>query len=113
MFYAAVNSYATETSVGFSNTWGAIGFATRAMRDAYVLRATDLATKAINADKLRNYGCKRGQVSYYDASGSLFTVDKNGPDIVAYRTGDAIDPVTAARVVSGEEKGTEAYWDAL
>lgn len=101
MFYAAVNGYATESSIGFSNTWSVIGFATRTMRNAYVYRATDLATKAIKADQVRDYGGKLGQVSYYDAGGSFFTVDKNGPDIVAYRTGMTIDPVTAKPITDG------------
>lgn len=56
MYYAAINSYATETSVGFANTWGVVRFADRASRDEYVEEATDLATKAILAKEVKNYG---------------------------------------------------------
>lgn len=71
MFYAAINSYATETSVGFANTWGVIGFATKAQRDEYVAEAEDLATKGIKAGEIRNYGGKAGHISFYDAEGRM------------------------------------------
>lgn len=71
MFYAAVNSYATETSIGFANTWGVIGFHSAKARDAYVTDASDLATKAISATELAAYGAKRGQVSHYTVAGDF------------------------------------------
>lgn len=101
MYYAAVNSHATETSIGFTNTWGVIGFATRQTRDAYVHRATDLATRITTTAEFKKYGAKRGQVSYYDKTGSFFSVYRNGSEIVSYRTGMTIDPVTAKPITSG------------
>jgi len=101
MHYAAVNSYATQASVGFSNTWSVIGFATKTMRDAYVRRATDLATRAIKISEFRKYGAKRGEVSYYDATGAFFTADRSGQEIVEYRTGMTIDPITAKPITDG------------
>lgn len=71
MHYAAGNSYASDTSVGFCNTWSAIGFPSRKARDAYVAKATDLATKAIKVAELALIGEKRGRVSYYTADGVL------------------------------------------
>ncbi len=97
MFYAAVNSYATQTSIGFSNTWHAIGFATRQMRDAYVKDAKDLATKAIRSNEIRTYGGKPGQVSFYDADGNLQTHMQAGQFTDG---GERIDPVTAKVVDS-------------
>lgn len=55
MFYAAINTYASETDTGFSNTWGVLAFSTRAARDAYVESAIDLATRAITRREISNY----------------------------------------------------------
>ncbi len=88
MYYAAINSYATDTSVGFSNTWSAIGFATKETRDAYVHCATDLATKAILASELRQYGEKPGQVSHYTADGTFMQHVQRGE---FFATGDVLD----------------------
>lgn len=97
MFYAAVNSYATETSMGFANTWGVLGFATSQMRDAYVQSAKDMATKAITSKEVRTYGGKLGQVSYYDADGNLQAHIQAGQ----FTGGDErIDPNTAKVVDS-------------
>lgn len=71
MFYAAINSYSSETSVGFANTWGVIGFEKRQQRDEYVSEANDLATQAISASEIRKYDSKPGHVSYYDAGGNM------------------------------------------
>ena len=97
MFYAAVNSHATETSIGFSNTWGVLGFATRQMRDAYVKHAKDLATKAITSNEIRTYGGKPGQVSFYDADGNLQSHTQAGEFMDG---GERIDPLTAKVVDS-------------
>lgn len=108
MFYAAINTRATETSVGFANTWGVIGFATRTMRDAYVELATDLATRSITAKELGKYDAKKSEVDYYDATGDLMIHTQGG----AYmRGGRSIDPVTAKPVISAEQKAAEAYWE--
>lgn len=97
MYYAAINSYSTDTSVGFANTWAVIGFATKAMRDAYVERATDLATRAIKAAEIREYDGKPGQVPHYDQEGSFFQYYAGE----FFRTGAAIDPSTAAPIADG------------
>ena len=97
MFYAAINSRATETSVGFANTWGVLGFATKVMRDAYVERATDLATKAITSKEVRGYDARLGQVCYYDATGRLHSHMGHGEFADG---GESIDPVTAKLVDS-------------
>jgi hypothetical protein len=55
MFYAAINTYATETDMGFSNTWGVLAFETRAARDAYIDSADDLATRAITRRAVTQY----------------------------------------------------------
>jgi len=95
MYYAAANSYATQTSIGFSNTWHAIGFATRQMRDAYVQQAKDLATKAIKADEIAIYNGKRGQVDFYDADGNYHMHMQAGEFASTLRQ---IDPLTAAMI---------------
>ena len=78
MYYAAVNSYATETSIGFANTWSVLGFASRQARDDYVKQATDRATKAITSREIRAYNGKPSQVSNYDAEGNLWQHLQNG-----------------------------------
>ena len=108
MYYAAINSYATDTSVGFCNTWSAIGFATKAARDAYVHCATDLATKAILASELRQYGEKPGQVSHYTADGEFMAHMQRGE---FSRTGDTID-TTTGRVRSWKADVTGDVLDA-
>ena len=55
MFYAAINSYATETSTGFSNTWGVLAFETKAARDSYIADASDLATRSIARKEIGKY----------------------------------------------------------
>jgi len=107
MFYAAINRYATETSVGFANTWGVLGFANRVMRDAYVQRAKDMATKAIASKEIGKYDGKRGKINYYAASGDLMVYIIDG----FVCSGLKIDPVTAKRILSSEEKAAGAYWD--
>ena len=107
MFYAAINSRATETSVGFANTWGVLGFATRQMRDAYVKRATDMATRAITSKEVGTYSAKLGQIDHYDAEGDLMVHTQRGE---FHRGGYSIDPVTASPRESAEQVAAEAYW---
>ncbi len=95
MYYAATNSYATQTSIGFSNSWHVIGFATRAMRDAYVEQAKDLATKSIKAAEIAAYSGKRGQVDFYDADGNYHMHMQAGEFGPTLRQ---IDPLTAAMI---------------
>ena len=109
MYYAAVNSYATAASIGFFNTWSCIGFATRQMRDAYVARATDLATKSIKSSEIRTYGGKPGQVNYYNAGGDLQLWTPNG----YMYGGHEIDPTTAAPRQSSFDRAVEKYWDSV
>lgn len=99
MFYAAGNNYANETSVGFCNTWYVIGFATRQTRDAYVQRASDLATRAIKHDEMRKYNEQPGAVSHYDAEGFFHQACGEKGQFIA--TGKQIDPATAKVIESG------------
>jgi hypothetical protein len=68
------------------------------MRDAYVHKATDLATKAIKSDEIRAYDGKPGQVSYYDSTGAFFIHTERGEFT---RDGRTIDPVTARLITDG------------
>ena len=111
MYYAAINSYATDTSVGFCNTWSAIGFATRATRDAYVHCATDMATRAILASELRSYGEKPGHVSHYTADGAFMQHRQYMQRGEFSATGDTID-TTTGRVRSCWEDVTGDVLDA-
>ena len=54
-FYAASNRYASETSVGFANTWFVLVFNSRTARDEYVQQARDLATRAITRRDVPRY----------------------------------------------------------
>ena len=55
MYYAAINTYSTETSVGFANTWGVLVFRDRTARDTYVAEDTRIATKAISRKDVPYY----------------------------------------------------------
>lgn len=55
MKFAANNSYATDTSTGFSNTWFVLAFADQQSRDHYVSQAQGLAVKAIAKADIRRY----------------------------------------------------------
>ena len=59
-YYAATNTYASETSIGFGNTWIVLAFETRAARDAYVAAATDRATRAITRREIPEYARRDG-----------------------------------------------------
>jgi len=84
-FYAAINSYASSTSIGFSDAWGYLAFDTKKLRDAYVANATDIATKAIRSTECKKYG---GYAGKYDVNG-VFT------DYLGYHyRGKNIDPTT-------------------
>ncbi len=97
MFYAAKNTHATETSIGFANTWYVIGFATKESRDQHIKNATDRATQAINADELKKYDAKHGEVSYYDKAGAFFAHIGHGK----FARDNGID-----------HDGVDSYWDS-
>lgn len=54
-YFAAGNSFASETDVGFDNTWYVLAFDSRKARDDYVSIARDLATRAIRRDQVTAY----------------------------------------------------------
>lgn len=54
-FYAATNSYASATDVGFSNTWNVLAFDSKTARDAFVESSNDLATRAITKREVTKY----------------------------------------------------------
>lgn len=78
MYYAAKNTYASATDIGFANTWYVLGFATKAMRDLHVKNASDLATRAITTREFKRYGAKHGQVDYFDSTGQKWVFDSMG-----------------------------------
>ena len=80
MFYAAKNYTASETSIGFANTWYCVGFESKKMRDAHVAESTDKATRSIKASEIGKYDGKVGKVHYFDKEGNLFLYanDPNG-----------------------------------
>lgn len=55
MYYAANNQYATDTSVGFGNTWYVLAFVDKKSRDQYVKDAKGLAVCAINRKDIPGY----------------------------------------------------------
>lgn len=55
MFYAADNSYATESSAGFSNTWYVLVFDTKQNRDLYVENSASMAAQAITRKQVISY----------------------------------------------------------
>jgi hypothetical protein len=55
MYYAACNHYATDTSVGFANTWYIRSFETKAKRNDFVSSAEDMATRAIKRREIKLY----------------------------------------------------------
>lgn len=67
MYYAANNSYASPTSVGFDNTWYVVGFATKADRDAYVSAADGMAARAITRREVKSYAVRETIRDGFDA----------------------------------------------
>lgn len=55
MFYAAINSYSSETSIGFTNTWEVLAFESKVDRDNYVANSNDLATRSIYRHEIGRY----------------------------------------------------------
>ena len=53
--YAATNDYASETSIGFCNTWNVWAFSTKVARDVFVGSRSDLATRAITKQEIGKY----------------------------------------------------------
>ena len=49
--YAMMNHYASETSDGFSNTWYAVAFATRAERDTAISEGINAARLALPSER--------------------------------------------------------------
>ena len=66
MYYAAKNRYASETNIGFCNTWYVVAFPTCAARNEHVQESNDRATKAIFASDYRRYGAVPGKVNFAD-----------------------------------------------
>lgn len=83
MFYAAINTYATETSTGFANTWGVLAFETRAARDYYVNSRFDRATRTITRKEIPQY--INGEIKPFSGARYIIehtgqTIDGSGPD---------------------------------
>lgn len=54
-YFAAINSYSSESSVGFANTWSVLVFNSKTKRDEYVSQADDMATRAITKKQIKDY----------------------------------------------------------
>ena len=54
-FYAATNSYGTESSIGFTNTWNVYAFNSKELRNEYVEQSTDISTRAIPKREIGEY----------------------------------------------------------
>ena len=54
-YFAATNAYATESSIGFTNTWNVYAFKTKQLRNEYVNDANDLSTRAIPKRSIGQY----------------------------------------------------------
>jgi hypothetical protein len=55
MFYSAHNRYASETRIGFANTWVIWCWETRKARDAYLAQCRDLASRPIRKKEIGQY----------------------------------------------------------
>lgn len=55
MKFAANNTYSTESSLGFSNTWYVLAFENAVYRDAYINNSSDLAARAITKKEISQY----------------------------------------------------------
>jgi hypothetical protein len=55
MYYSAHNSYASDTDLGFSNTWEVWGWDSKKSRDAYLTQCRDLASRGIKKKEIGRY----------------------------------------------------------
>lgn len=79
--YALWNSYASDTDVGFSNTWSAYTFDDSLQRDAWLAKRADMASRA----------CTRAEASKYLYHPRGDSVSKEG--------GYLLNPVTDVDVL--------------
>lgn len=54
-FFATDNIYATESSVGFANTWRVLVFSSLSDRNLYVAKSKDIATRPIYKKEISKY----------------------------------------------------------
>jgi hypothetical protein len=54
-YYSAHNHYATDTSLGFANTWYVIAWSSTAARAACLNSCDDWASRKIRRDQIRKY----------------------------------------------------------
>lgn len=55
-FYAAMNDYGSDTSIGFSNTWTVYVFTNRAARDKFLAENdSNMSARAITKREITNY----------------------------------------------------------
>jgi hypothetical protein len=55
MWYSAHNHYASETDVGFANTWFVYAWETKKARDKHVEKCRDMASRAIRKKEIGHY----------------------------------------------------------
>ena len=58
-FYAAINTYGSETDIGFSNTWGVLSFPSKKERDEFVseLKDVNISVRPILSSYIKTYNC--------------------------------------------------------
>jgi hypothetical protein len=58
-FYAAINTYGSETGIGLSNTWGVMSFPSKKERDKFVseLKDTNISVRPILSSDVKTYNC--------------------------------------------------------
>lgn len=54
-YYAVNNTYSTESSLGFTNTWFVLVFDSKTARDEYVANSPRLAARAIKRTEIGEY----------------------------------------------------------
>jgi len=55
MFYAAINTYGSESSTGFANTWNVLAFHDKQSRDAFVNATNRQDIRAITRKDIPRY----------------------------------------------------------
>ncbi|WP_276973724.1 hypothetical protein [Ferrimicrobium acidiphilum] len=92
MYYARENQYGSNTDYGFANTWHAVGFATKAQREAYCQAADNISVRPIPARELPKYGGNVGHVSYFDSTGQYHEYLGDSGHEPIFELGDGYGP---------------------
>lgn len=71
-YYAADNTYGSETDMGFANTWFVIRFSDREQRDKWVVENRKISATRIKKAQIQDYGGLRYDMS---PAGELLDLD--------------------------------------